>query len=320
MNDKIYNWGLVGAGRISGWFAEGLKHTRNGRAYAIASRSTDKAKQFAAERNIPVAYGSYEELAADPKVDIIYIGTPNALHAPNSILMMAHKKPVLCEKSFAVTRPEADDMIAAARQHDVFLMEALWTHFLPTMTLVRKIIADGTIGDITCIKADFGFFRAFDPQARVFNPALGGSSMLDIGLYPVYLAVALLGFPDKVMARAVNSPVGPDLTASLFLTWNSGPFAHLLSTFCANIDTEAKIFGTKGKITMHHHFHMPTKISVTVDGQTTDYPSTAVGNGYNYEAQEVMDCLSKGLKESPLLPLSFSARFMSLLDTIRQQF
>ncbi|MDR3184220.1 MAG: Gfo/Idh/MocA family oxidoreductase [Prevotellaceae bacterium] len=317
---KTYNWGIVGAGRISRKFVDGLKATRNGRPYAVAARNIDDSQEFAREKDMPVAYGSYAELAADPQVDAVYIGTVNTMHEANTILMLSHKKPVLCEKPFAMNRVEVDRMIAAARRNKTFLMEALWTNFLPSMNAVRKIIDGGVIGDITYIRADLGFFRAYDPQIRTFNPEVGGSSLLDIGIYPVFLAVTLLGYPDHITAQAVRMPDGVDVTSSMFFKWKNGAVAQLFSSYCIQLDCEGVIYGSKGKITMHRRFHAPTSISVTVDGNTQDYPVTSVGNGYNYEAQEVMDCLDKGLLESPLFPLAESARFISLLDAIIQQF
>jgi predicted dehydrogenase len=227
---------------------------------------------------------------------------------------------VLCEKPFAMNRVEVDQMIAAARRNKVFLMEALWTNFLPSMNAVRQLIADGTIGDITYIRADLGFFRAYDPCIRTFNPEVGGSSVLDIGLYPIFLAVTLLGHPDHITAQAVTMPDGVDVTSSMFFKWKNGAVAQLFSSFCIQLDCEGVIYGSKGKITMHERFHAPTRISVTTDGNTYEYPVTSVGNGYNYEAQEVMDCLDKGLLESPLLPLAESAKFMSLLEAVMRQF
>jgi predicted dehydrogenase len=320
MTDKTYNWGIVGAGRISRKFVDGLKATRNGRAYAVAARDLDRAQEFAREKDMPVAYGSYEALAADPQVDAVYIGTVNTAHAANTLLMLEHKKAVLCEKPFAMNRVEVDSMMAAAQRNKVFLMEALWTNFLPSMNAVRQLVAGGAIGDITYIRADFGFFRAYDPRIRTFNPEVGGGSVLDIGLYPIFLAVTLLGHPDHITAQAVTMPDGVDVTASMFFKWRSGAVAQLLSSFCIQSDCEGVIYGSRGKITMHSRFHEPTRISVTTGGNTVEHPVASVGNGYNYEAQEVMDCLDRGLLESPLLPLAESAKFMSLLEAVLRQF
>ena len=320
MTDKTYNWGIIGAGRISRKFVDGLKATRNGRAYAVAARDLAKAQEFAQEKDMPVAYGSYEELAADPLVDVVYIGTVNTMHAPNTLLMLAHKKPVLCEKPFAMNRVEVDEMIAAAQRNKVFLMEAFWTNFLPSMNAVRQLIADGTIGDITYIRAGLGFFRAYAPPIRTFNPEVGGSSVLDIGLYPIFLAITLLGYPDHITAQAVTMPDGVDITSSMFFKWRNGAVAQLFSSYCIQLDCEGVIYGSKGKITMHGRWHAPTRISITTEEHTYDYPVASGGNGYNYEAQEVMDCLDKGLLESPLLPLSESAKFMSLLEAVMRQF
>ncbi|GHT67573.1 oxidoreductase [Bacteroidia bacterium] len=319
MADKTYNWGIVGAGHISRKFVDGLSDVPNGRAYAVAARDITRAQQFANEKGMPVAYGSYEALANDPNVDAVYIGTTNTEHCAHAILMLEHKKPVLCEKPFAMNREEVDKMIAAARTHHTFLMEALWTNFLPSMNAVRKIIAEGTIGDIRHIRADFGFFREYNPNDRIFNPKLGGGSVLDIGLYPIFLAVSLLGYPDRVRAEGIKSQDGVDLTASMFFEWRNGAFAQLLSSFTVNLGNGATIYGSKGKIAMHRQWHCPTRISLIIDEITTDYPVASVGNGYNYEAEEVQNCLAQGFIESPRLPLAHSAQFMSLMDTVIKQ-
>jgi predicted dehydrogenase len=311
-----YNWGIVGAGHISRKFADGLRATENGCPYAIASRDIHRAQDFAAEKGIPLAYGSYEALAADPNVDVVYIGTTNTQHLAHTILMLAHKKPVLCEKPFAMNAAETDKMIAIARINNTFLMEALWTHFLPSMQAVRKIIADGVIGEVRCVKAEFGFFRPYNRDSRIFNPELGGGSVLDIGLYPIFLATLLLGYPDMLSAKGIKNDDGIDLTAAMFFGYKNGAFAHLVSSFTANLDNEAHIYGSKGKITMHTCWHMLTRITVATDGTTYDYPVESVGNGYNYEANEVMRCLDAGLTESAARPLQETAKFMRLLDDI----
>jgi predicted dehydrogenase len=315
MKKKIYNWGIVGAGHISRKFVDGLRATENGCPYAIAARELSRAQQFASEKDMPAAYGSYEEMANDPKVDAVYIGTTNAQHVEHTLLMLAHKKPVLCEKPFSVTLDQTNQMIAASRTNNTFLMEALWTNFVPAMQAARKVIADGTIGKIKCLNAKFGFYQEYNPNHRVFSPGLGGGSVLDIGMYPIFLATTLLGYPDIVSARGIKTQEGIDMTASVFLGYKNGAFAHILSSFDVNLNDEVLIHGAKGKVTMNH-CAAPTSVKVEADGKSWDYPVETIGNGYNYEALEVMRCLDLGLSESPLRPLSETAKFMELLERV----
>lgn len=315
---KQYNWGIIGTGSISHLFAQGLRNASGANLYCVASRSRQKADAFAKVYNIPVAYGSYEELAKDSHVEIVYIGTPNSLHCENSLLCLQNKKAILCEKPFALNTSQVERMIHSARQNNVFLMEALWSRFLPSIQKVQSLIQNKVLGEPLCIKADFGFLAEYNEQSRLFNPTLGGGSLLDIGIYPVFLALLLFGYPDRISSHSVMAPSGVDLSTGIFLSWKSGQFAQLASSFGVDLDTEAVIYCTKGKITLHRRFHMPTRLSITTDDQHKEIPIDWRGNGYNYEAEEVMKCLNEGRLESQLLPLNFSLQLMKLLQSISQ--
>lgn len=313
---RQYKWGIIGTGSISHLFAQGLKDASGANLYCIASRSKQKADAFARNYNIPVAYGSYEELADDPHVEIVYIGTPNSLHCDNSLLCLQKKKAVLCEKPFAMNTDQVEKMIHYAQKNNCFLMEALWSRFLPSIQKVQWLIDNKVVGDPICIKADFGFLADYKEESRLFNPLLGGGSLLDIGIYPVFLSFLLFGYPDEISSHAVMAPTGVDLSTGVFLSWKSGQFAQLASSFDVDLDTEAVIYCTKGKITLHRRFHMPTRLSINTADGCKEIPLDWKGNGYNYEAEEVMRCISEGRLESQLLPLSFSLQLMKLLQTI----
>lgn len=314
-----YSWGILGTGKISHKFAQGLREAAGARLSCVASRSTQKAKEFAKVYDIPKFYGSYEELAKDPSVDIVYIGTLHSLHCENTLLCLENKKAVLCEKPFALTADEVRRMIASSRKNGTFLMEALWTNFLPSIQKVKELIKDKVVGDPVSIGADFGFFKEFDNNHRFFIPELGGGSLLEIGIYPVFLSLLLFGFPDEMTSQIIKSPTGTDVTTGVFLSWKSGRFAQLASSFAVDLDTQADIYCTKGKITLHRMFHMPTRLSVTVEGKTREIPLEWKGNGYNYEAEEVMRCLSENRLESPSLTHEFSLTLMYLLETILKE-
>jgi predicted dehydrogenase len=313
---KSYNWGILGTGNIAVIFIEGLQSVKGANVYAVASRNEEKALEFANQNSIQVAYGSYQELVQDPLVDVIYIATPNNLHYENTKMCLNAGKAVLCEKPFALNSSQLEEMVALARSKKVFLMEALWTRFLPTIEKVINIIDSGAIGEPHLIKADFGFKAEFNPENRLFDAALGGGSVLDIGIYPLFLSQLLFGKPIAVKSLSVKASTGTDMTAGIILTHEKGRMSLLASSFAVSLETKAEIVGTEGTITLHRMFHMPTSISITKDGKTKKVPVKIKGNGYNYEAAEVMICLSKGKTESDKLPLSFSLNLMKTIDDV----
>jgi predicted dehydrogenase len=311
-----YNWGILGTGNISHKFVTGLRDAEGAQVCCVASRSLQRAKEFADQYGITTYYGSYEELAKDPLVQIVYIATVHSLHCENTVLCLENKKAVLCEKPFALNTDQVKRMIASAKANNTFLMEALWTNFLPSIKKVKELLRDKVMGEPVSIQADFGFLKPFDKDHRFFKPELGGGSLLEIGIYPVFLSLLLFGFPDNLTAHSVLSPTNTDITTGIFLSWKSGQFAQLTSSYAVELDTEAVIHCTEGKITLHKRFHMPTKLSITKNDETTEIPITWKGNGYNYEAEEVMRCLSNNQIESPKLSHEFSFSLMYLLERI----
>ncbi|MGC8823684.1 MAG: Gfo/Idh/MocA family protein [Bacteroidales bacterium] len=313
-------WGILGTGRIAEKFAVGLQHVSNAQLYAVGSRTQEQANAFASRFGIPRAYGSYADLASDPNVDVIYIASPHVFHAEHTLLCLEAGKAVLCEKPFAMNARQVSEMINKAREKNLFLMEALWTRFMPTVRHIEELIALGTIGDIIQIQSDFGFKAIYDPQWRLFNKQLGGGSLLDIGIYPVFISLLLLGMPDEIVSSAIIGETGVDESMAAIFKYNTGKMASLSATFMANTPTETIISGTEGRIRMHRMWHTPTFLTLTKnDGTSEDIRFQYAANGYEFEAQEVTNCLLNGLKESPLLPLSFSEKLISLLDTIRGQ-
>lgn len=313
---KSYNWGILGTGKIAVRFIEGLQTLKAANVYAIASRSEEKALEFANQHSVQVAYGSYEELVKDPLVDVIYIATPNNLHYENTKMCLNAGKAVLCEKPFALNSSQLVEMVALAQSKKVFLMEALWTRFLPTIEKVLQLIESGAIGEPKILKADFGIKAEYNPQSRLFDKTLGGGSVLDIGIYPLFLSQLLFGKPTAVKSLSVNAPTGTDMTAGMIITHEKGRMSLLASSFAVSLETKAEIVGTEGTITLHRMFHMPTSISITKDGKTKKVPVKIKGNGYNYEAEEVMKCLSAGKTESSKLSLTFSLELMKTIDEV----
>ena len=317
---KKYNWGIIGLGKIAHKFAQDLAKGSNMRLHAVASRSKEKANAFAEQYGASHAFGSYEEMVDCPDLDIVYIATPHIYHCRNTLLCLEAGIPVLCEKPFAMNAPEAEQMITTAMQKEVFLMEAFWTRFLPSFREVKSLIHKGEIGRVLSIKADFGFKASFDPSGRLFNQALGGGSLLDIGIYPVFLALNIMGKPDHIKAMANIGSTGVDEDCGILFQYEDGRMAHLHSTIIADTKTEAFIYGEKGTIHIHSRWHGPSWFSLIKDGERPqNFHFDYFSNGYHYEAEEVVKCLSEGEKESSMLNLQFSRLLMETLDRIRKE-
>ncbi|HPF94273.1 MAG TPA: Gfo/Idh/MocA family oxidoreductase [Tenuifilaceae bacterium] len=317
---KVINWGIIAPGRIARKFASDLKLVDNANLLAVASREINKAKEFAHEFDAQRSYGSYVELANDPDVDVVYVASPHVFHYEHSLLCLHKGKHVLCEKPMGMNAQQVKELAMVADQRNLFLMEAFWTNFIPSFVKCREIVANGVIGDIKVIQADFGFKANYDVNARTFNKELGGGSLLDIGLYPVFLALELAGEPDQIKASAIIGSTGVDETCSMVFNYQKkGIIANLSSSFLVSTPTEALIYGTLGTIKMHTQWHAPTSISIIKDGKEDTLTFNEPGFGYEYEIQEVVSCLLSNLKESSGFPLSKSILLHQTLDRVRAE-
>ena len=312
---KRYRWGIIGTGHIAGQFAEGLRILQQAQLYAVASRSKEKAADFAKQYTFEKSYGSYQELFNDPLVDIVYIATPNHLHSALTLEALAAKKAVVCEKPLGLSPAEVLQMNQASEANHCFLMEAMWTAFLPSMKILRERIQQNEIGEPLLLKAEFGIHPKYDPQSRLFNPSMGGGSVYDIGIYPLFLFHYLLGTPVNVSSEISLAPTGVDMTAVMTLRSQSGCIASLLSSFACDLKSDAVIVGEKGSLRLDRMFHMPTRLYRQLRGEQTEteIPIEYIGNGYNYEAEEAMRCLDEGRIESEIYSHAFSYQ---LSDTI----
>lgn len=285
---------------------------------AVGSRSADAAAAFASLHGASRPHGSYAALANDPDVDIVYVATPHACHYANARLCLEAGKAVLCEKPFTLNAAQARDLVRLARERQLFLMEAMWTRFLPAMTEARRIIADGTIGEVRFLTADFGFHKAFDPRHRLFDPALGGGALLDVGIYLASLASMLFGPPTQIQSLAHIGASGVDEQAALLFGYEGGRFAQLTAAITANTPQEATIVGSAGSIRLHAPWWRVTGFTLTADGRPPEIiDSPFLGNGYTHEAIEAMRCLRVGAIESPLLPLDETVAVIETLDRVR---
>jgi predicted dehydrogenase len=315
---KSIRWGILGTGEIARSFAEGLAVVDDAELVAIGSRSSASAEQFGERYNIPHRHDTYAALAANPDVDVVYVASPHSEHLAHSLLMLAGGKAVLCEKPFTINAAEAEQLVAAAQARGLFLMEAMWTRFLPHIVEVRRLLAEGAIGEVRMVQASFGIQRDLDPQHRLFNRELGGGALLDLGIYPVSLAAMIFGTPSHIQSVATIGSTGVDEQSAYLLSYPGGQIALLASAMRTLLNSNAVISGSTGRIILQAQWHAPSSITLQRNGAPDHtFGPTHTGNGYNYQIQEVHRCLRNGLRESPIMPLAETIAIMRTLDAIR---
>lgn len=315
----MIKWGIVGAGNIAHSFSKDLALVNGGELTSVASRNIEKAKAFAAEYGAPNAYGSYEKLFESKTVDVIYIATPHTSHAKLSIAAMKAGIHVLCEKPIGVHKSQVEEMIQVAKENNVFLMEALWSRFNPTIKKVKKLVDNGTIGEIGYLHADFAFY-ALDrnENGRLLNPALAGGSLLDIGIYPIFLSYLLLGKPKDIKATAHFYKTGVEVQTSMIFDYDNAQ-SILYSGLSSNSEMKAQIAGSKGSIFIHPRWHETTGYTLEIDGNFTVNEVGKIGKGYTHEIDEVHECLNSGKKESDLWGHQNSLDLIGIMDTVRSK-
>ncbi|MFT5133194.1 MAG: dihydrodiol dehydrogenase / D-xylose 1-dehydrogenase (NADP) [Gammaproteobacteria bacterium] len=317
---KTVRWGILGAGRIANWFAKSLRQVSDAELVAIASRQQDTATQFATKFGIDKAYASYAELVDDDEVDVVYIATPHALHKENVIMCLEANKAVLCEKPFMINAAEAESVIQLARSKNLFLMEAMWTRYMPAVTKLRQLLAEETIGDVQIMLAGGAFMPEFDAESYMFNLELGGGVLLDAGVYMISMASMLFGKPLTIKAIAGMGKSGVDEHDGYLLEHTNGALANLYVSLRGQSSPDLTLIGSKGKIYLHPPIFCPSKITLTLyKGKDKSFDLPFVSPGYQFEAMEVNRCIKSGLKESELMPLSESLEIMRTLDEIRRQ-
>ncbi len=365
--DRPIRWAILGTGKIADEFAQALTQLPDASLVAVGSRTLTSATRFATRHRVSRAYGSYAELVADSEVDVVYIATPHVTHKEHCLLALEANKAILCEKPFALNAAEAGEIIALAREKQLFCMEAMWMRFVPLMRKAQALIQAQAIGELCMINASLGFQVAHDPTHRAYNRELGGGALLDLGVYPLSLIIQLLGVPTSIRSHAVIGETGVDEQAAVILGFAQGQIATLstsLRTFNAN---DAVIMGTNGQIRIQEPLYRPEVLSIqkqtlTVGAkpgeaegqpkskrarlvaqlrqnetlrngyrrlrpllapllglQTQEIRIPCAGNGYQFEAQEVMDCLREGALESAIMPLEQTMQVMETLDAIRAQ-
>lgn len=317
---RTIRWGIIGPGNIARKFAEDLRLVEGAVLQGVASRDAGKARKFAETYGAVTSYGSYEALVKDLAVDIIYVATPHVFHYHHAMLCLQNGKAVLVEKPFGMNAHEVEGMLAEAKARGLFIMEAFWTRFIPGIIRMQEIIESGAIGEIKFIRADFGFLGDTDPLKRVYNKLLGGGSLLDIGIYPVYLALLLLGVPERIQATALLSDTGVDSLCAMLFEYAGGQRAILESNVLAFTSTEALIVGSKGSVKLDRSFHHTEKITLNMNDQPPEMMEEKyTGNGYYHEIVEACECLRQGMTESPKMSHAMSLDLIRTLDRVRQK-
>lgn len=310
-------WGILGTGDIAHQFALGLRQVRGAELVAIGSRDRQRAEAFGEQFGVPHRFEGYGRLVEDPAVDVVYVATPHNTHERNAALCLHAGKAVLVEKPFTLNAAQARRVVDLARQRGLFLMVAMWMRFLPPLVHLRELLARQVVGAVRLLLADFGIRAEFDPKSRLFDPALGGGALLDLGVYPISLASMVLGQPSEVHGLAHLGPTGVDEQNAVMLKYPAGQLALLHSAIRAETPHEACIVGEQGRIHLHRHWWKGSRLSVIRGEDCRDIDLPIVGNGYNYQAEEVVRCLQAGLTESLVMPPAESLSIMQTMDRLR---
>jgi predicted dehydrogenase len=314
---QTFRWGVAGPGGIATRFAEAMRLVDDGEIVAVASRSVERADAFADRFAIPTRYGDYDALAADPDVEIVYVATPHSRHAADTISFVEAGKHVLCEKPFALNAGQARRMVDAARAQGVFLMEAVWSRFLPAYRALAEVLGEGRIGEPLLVEADFGFRLPVMPEHRLFDRALGGGALLDLGIYPIQLCSLVLGEPDRVVADGVVGETGVDEQVAAVLHHPGGGLGVVKAAIRVAMACSARISGSDGWIDLPPFMHCPDSISVGGAAGTDRIDGAYEGDGLRFQIAEVHRCLADGLTESKVMPLDETVAMASTLDAVR---
>jgi dihydrodiol dehydrogenase / D-xylose 1-dehydrogenase (NADP) len=314
------NWGILGTGKIANKFAGDMRYAADNRIIAVGSRTAEHAEQFARRFAVPHWYGSYEELVNDPDVDVVYIATPHPMHKTNMLLSLEAGKNVLCEKSFTMNATEAEEVIKYARRKGLFLMEAMWTRFIPVYSHIRNWLREGRIGEPRMVTADFGYRMEVDPHSRVFDPVLGGGALLDVGVYTISLSSFVFGRePVRVSGLASIGTTDIDEQNGIVLGYDKGELAVLVSAVRTETPKEARIIGTEGMIYIAAPFWKSMTATLTGSGSSVEIKKSYSGTGLQFEIEETAGCVRDGKNESDRMPLNETLGIMRTMDAIREQ-
>ncbi|NJN26854.1 MAG: Gfo/Idh/MocA family oxidoreductase [Cyclobacteriaceae bacterium] len=318
---KKIKWGIISTGNIARSICADFVHVSNGEIHAVASRSLDTAASFAKHFGIERYYDSYEALYRDPEIDAIYIGTPHNFHRENATAAMMAGKAVLCEKPITTNENELRQLIETAKNTNTYLMEAMWTYFLPAIIQAKSWLDSGEIGELKHIRADFAFLA--DPQTnlRLFDPKLAGGALLDIGIYPIALScLAMPQLPISICASSKKASTGVDSEESMVFEYLNGTTANLMASFLFDMPNDAYFIGTKGYISIPEFFMAKECFlykNKQIAGHFVDDKPTV---GYSYELEAVNNDLLAGKKQSEIMPWSVSIMLQKIMDIVKQKF
>lgn len=316
---KKYKWGILGAGKMASKFSKGLMLLENAELYSVGSRDLQRARDFASENGFSRAFESYEEFAADTDLDIVYVATPHSSHYENTMLCLKNGKHVICEKAFSLNYNEVAEMVSEARDNKLFLMEALWPPFQPYYNKGKEILQSGILGRIINMHGWFSFSPPYDPVDRKFNLALGGGSLLDIGIYPVLDCLTFIGVPEQIEAFASFGPTGTEESLNAIFRYNDGRLASVYSSFKTNTGIGCTLYCENGNMTVARGRDMNQHVILELNGKDKrEFNFSPEAMGYHWEAEEVMRCLDEGKTESAVVPPDFSLDLMKTLDRIRK--
>jgi len=319
---KPIRWGIIGCGGIASKFANSIKVVDTGELVACASRAPGRAEQFANSHRVPRAYDRYEALVASSEVDAVYIATTHNFHLENMLLALEAGKAVLCEKPLAVSAEEAKEAVALARQKGLFLMEGMWTRFLPAMRRVRSWLDEGAIGEPRSLRADFCIHKDRDPENRLFNPDLAGGALLDAGVYPISMASFVMGAqPEKVAALAHIGDTGVDELTGAVFKYAGGRLALLSCAVSSGSANRLEIVGSKGRIEVPSLFIRATEAILhpnNGDPIREKRPYKPM-EGFRYEIEAANEAIGAGRAEHPIMPLEESVAVMETMDRVRER-
>ncbi len=310
----------MGTGRIASSFAEAMTIVEDAEIIGVGSRKLQSAQNFASEYLIPQAFESYEALVECTEIDVVYIATPHAMHKDNIMLCLDAGKSVLCEKPFTINASEAASVIKLAQSRGLFLMEAMWTRYIPSIVKLRELLADDAIGDVQVMLAGGAFMPDFDPDFYLFDAKLGGGVLLDAGVYLISMASMLFGKPTSIRALASLGKSGVDEHDAYLLQHENGALANLYVSLRGQSSPDLTLLGSKGKIYLQAPIFCPSSLTLELYGQNSqDFDLPFDANGYQFEIAEVNRCLRNDALESELMPLAESHEIMQTMDEIRRQ-
>ncbi len=312
-------WGIIGTGGIASRLAETLTAMPEAPLVAVGSRSQDSAERFGRAFDIPHRHDSYQALVANPEVDVVYVSTPHTQHCENTLLALEAGKHVLCEKPFSLNAAQAKRMIETARERKLFLMEAMWTRFLPSFVKLRQLLSEEVIGTPELVQAEMGFRANVPPEHRLLNPALGGGALLDLGVYPISLASMVLGRPEHLETDALIGPSGVDEEAEVLLEYSAERRAEIAASLRRPLANNARIFGSDGYVEVCGEFWRSQKLIVMAGDKEEHLSLTFEGHGDQFQVLEVQHCLQEGLLESEVMPLDETLAIMETMDAMRAQ-